>query len=122
MASWTLKTKYEAKDDSISHSRSILCHAKYDKEIYYQFEDEPDAPTTDDASSEALTLSTPTSPVSSHPLAPVASPQTAGAIMNIEDVPIKATSCHHSLSPSILSCQTRNEMFAKLFSLNVLGK
>ncbi|TFY80295.1 hypothetical protein EWM64_g3715 [Hericium alpestre] len=40
MASCTLKVKYETEDDSLGHSRVILCHAKNGKEIYYQFEDE----------------------------------------------------------------------------------
>jgi fatty acid synthase subunit beta len=36
----TLKAKYEDQDDSITHPRAILCHAKSAKEIYYQFKDE----------------------------------------------------------------------------------
>ena len=40
MATRTLKAKYEAQDDSITHSRVILCHAKNGKEICYQSEDE----------------------------------------------------------------------------------
>ncbi|KAF7311393.1 Fatty acid synthase subunit alpha [Mycena kentingensis (nom. inval.)] len=43
MATRTLKAKYEAKDDSVSVTRTILCHSKNVKEIYYQFEDEPEA-------------------------------------------------------------------------------
>src|SRR6202020_1300276 len=38
MAIRTLK----AKDDSTGLSHTILCHAKHGKEIYYQFEDEPE--------------------------------------------------------------------------------
>ena len=43
MAICTMKAKYEARDDSTSRSRSIICHAKHGKEIYYQFEDESEA-------------------------------------------------------------------------------
>ena len=43
MATRTLKAKYEASDDSITLTRIIYCHAKNLKEIYYQFEDEPEA-------------------------------------------------------------------------------
>ena len=43
MATRTLKTKYETLDGSVSQNRSILCHAKNVKEIYYQYEDEFEA-------------------------------------------------------------------------------
>jgi fatty acid synthase subunit alpha len=33
MATRTLKAKYEAQDDSITHSRAIICHMKNGKEI-----------------------------------------------------------------------------------------
>jgi len=41
MATRTLKAKFEVQDDSVSHLRVILCHAKNVKEVYYhwQFED-----------------------------------------------------------------------------------
>jgi hypothetical protein len=44
MATRTFNAKYEPRDDSINHSFAILCHAKNGKEIYYQFEDEAEAP------------------------------------------------------------------------------
>jgi hypothetical protein len=47
MATRTLKTKYETLDGSVSRNRSILCHAKNVKEIYYQYEDEIEAPASD---------------------------------------------------------------------------
>ena len=33
----------ESSDDSASCSRGILCHAKNTKEVYYQYEDEPES-------------------------------------------------------------------------------
>ena len=47
MATRTLKTKYETLDGSVSRNRSIFCHAKNVKEIYYQYEDEIEAPASD---------------------------------------------------------------------------
>ncbi|KAF8632253.1 hypothetical protein AX15_002000 [Amanita polypyramis BW_CC] len=84
MAIRTLKAKYESADDSVSRSRSILCHAKNVKEIYYQYEDEPDAPV--ETASEATTP-TP-APVASVPFATPVVP--TGHVASIDDVPIKA--------------------------------
>ncbi|KAH8822971.1 fatty acid synthase [Flagelloscypha sp. PMI_526] len=87
MATRTLKAKYEVSDDSISRTRAILCHAKHTKEIYYQFEDELEAPPA-----EAQEAATP-SPAAAAPVAapvvaaPVAS---AGPAASVEDVPVKA--------------------------------
>ena len=87
MAVRTLKAKYETIDDSVSRSRAILCHAKNAKEIYYQYEDEPDAPiepeTTSEPTAATSTLVAATVPVA----APV--PQ-SGPVASIDDVPIKA--------------------------------
>ena len=87
MASRTLKAKYEDKDDSVTHPRAILCHAKNGKEIYYQFEDEvvaTEAESTHDT--DAPAASTPT-PVASVPVSPAPS----GPVASVEDVPIKAS-------------------------------
>src|SRR5258708_4194122 len=62
MASRTLKAKYEAGDDSTSRTRTILCHAKNPKEIYYQFEDEPEAAASEPPAS-AVTVEAPATPV-----------------------------------------------------------
>jgi malonyl CoA-acyl carrier protein transacylase len=91
MAVRTLKAKYEVKDDSTSHVRRIFCVSKDQKEIYYHFEDEPEATSESDAPAEA------TSPTP----APVAAPQpvvattppppaAAGPAASIEDVPVRA--------------------------------
>jgi len=85
MATRTMKAKYEAQDDSTSRSRSILCHAKNGKEIYYQFEDEPDAPVVDEDTPQTVT------PNSSTPaILPMPVPTSSVAVASIEDAPFKA--------------------------------
>ncbi|KAG5638483.1 hypothetical protein H0H81_012415 [Sphagnurus paluster] len=86
MASRTLKAKYETSDDSVSRTRTILCHSKNVKEIYYQYEDEQEAPA-DAASTEAVPASAPSAVQVAAPVAVAAS---AGPVASIEDVPIKA--------------------------------
>ncbi|KAL1666812.1 acyl transferase domain-containing protein, partial [Schizophyllum commune] len=86
MATRTLKAKYEASDDSVGRKRAILCHAKHPKEIYYQFEDEPeDAPAGEPASDVPAAPSA--APVAAAAPAPVAAP--SGPVASVEDVPIK---------------------------------
>ncbi|KAJ6512975.1 fatty acid synthase [Mycena sanguinolenta] len=87
MATRTLKAKYETEDDSISRTRTILCHAKNAKEIYYQFEDELDAPAAD-AAEDASTPTAATPAAAPSAPVPVAAP--SGPAATIEDVPIKA--------------------------------
>ena len=86
MATRTLKTKYETLDGSVSRNRSILFHAKNVKEIYYQYEDEIEAPASD------VTVDV---PVATIPVTPVTtstavSTPSSGPVASIEDVPIKA--------------------------------
>jgi fatty acid synthase subunit beta len=86
MATRTLKTKYETLDGSVSRHRSILCHAKNAKEIYYQYKDEIEAPASD------VTIDI---PIATTPAAPVTATITvstppSGPVANVEDVPIKA--------------------------------
>ena len=87
MAARTLKAKYEAEDDSVTHKRVILCHSKNAKEIYYQFEDAIEAPSNDPPAESSpspivpVLVSTPAIPI------PVAATGPAAAI---EDAPIKA--------------------------------
>ena len=84
MASRTLKAKYESTDGSLCMTRSILCHSKNPKEIYYQYEDVTESPAPEQ------------SPVESAPIVaaatPVAAPVAAlfGPAATIDDVPIKA--------------------------------
>ncbi|KAF8896473.1 fatty acid synthetase alpha subunit [Infundibulicybe gibba] len=63
MATRTFKAKYETGDDSISRTRTILCHAKNGKEIYYQYEDEPEATATEETTSEATSPAPSAAPV-----------------------------------------------------------
>ena len=86
MATRTLKTKYETLDGSISRNRSILCHAKNVKEIYYQYEDEIEPPASDETvdvpiAATPATLITTTTAVSQ---------PSSGPVATVEDVPIKA--------------------------------
>jgi hypothetical protein len=53
MATRTLKAKYETKDDSTALVRQVFCASKDQKEIYYQFEDEPEATSESDTPAEA---------------------------------------------------------------------
>ena len=91
MAVRTLKAKYEAKDDSTSRVRRVFCASKDQKEIYYQFEDEPDATPESDAPAET-TSSTPP-PVTAAPAivtSPTPPSTTANPAASIEDAPIRA--------------------------------
>ncbi|KAF7965824.1 hypothetical protein HWV62_41719, partial [Athelia sp. TMB] len=87
MATRTLKAKYEAEDDSISHTRHIFCHAKNVKEIYYQYEDELVAPEAEGAAEAAPAAAAAPTQAAAAPVAPAPS---AGPAASIEDVPIKA--------------------------------
>ena len=90
MATRTWKAKYEEGDDSISHKRVIFCHAKHVKEIYYQFEDEPDTAAPESAQEEAVSpLPVANSPVPTAPVASVA-PLPTGPAASIADEPLKA--------------------------------
>ena len=80
MAVRTLKA--ETKDDSTSQVRRILCASKDQKEIYYQFEDVPEATLGQDTPVEAANPApVPAAAVPSVHATPPAS---------IEDVPIRA--------------------------------
>jgi fatty acid synthase subunit alpha len=87
MATRTLKAKYETLDGSISTTRAILCHSKNVKEIYYQYEDEVEAPPAESASGAA-----PSAPAAAAaaPAVPVAVAAPTGPVVSIEDVPVKA--------------------------------
>jgi len=90
MATRTLKAKYETKDDSTGHVRQVFCASKDQKEIYYQFEDEPEPTSEPDAPAEAAN-SSPTL-VAAAPVVVAAPPPatTAGPAASVEDVPIHA--------------------------------
>ena len=86
MATRTLKTKYETLDGSVSRNRSILCHAKNVKEIYYQYEDEIEALASDETVDVPI-AATPAAPVTT--TTAVSTPP-SGPVASMEDVPIKA--------------------------------
>lgn len=88
MATRTWKAKYEEGDDSISHTRVIFCHAKNPKEIYYQFEDEPEAAAS--GSRDEGTQPVASSPAPIALAAPAAPPPSAGPVASIADEPLKA--------------------------------
>ena len=85
MAVRTLKAKYETLDGSVSRNRSILCHAKNVKEVYYQYEDEIEVPPGEAVDTPApATVAAPVTPTA------VVSAPSSGPATAIEDVPIKA--------------------------------
>ena len=81
-----LKTKYETLDGSVSRNCSILCHAKNVKEIYYQYEDEIEAPASDVTVDVPITA-TPATPVIS---STAVSTPSSESVASMEDVLIKA--------------------------------
>ncbi|KAI0067274.1 fatty acid synthase [Artomyces pyxidatus] len=87
MATRTLKAKYEIQDDSTTRSRVILCHSKHGKEIYYSFEDEPEAPAAEEGGDVAPAVAAAAAPVTAA-VAPAATP--TGPVASIEDIPLKA--------------------------------
>ncbi|KIJ51487.1 hypothetical protein M422DRAFT_203704 [Sphaerobolus stellatus SS14] len=90
MATRTLKTKYEALDDSAGRTRAIFCHSKHPKEIYYLFEDESEAPSADAASEEtSASAAAVSAPVAAMPVAAAAA-SAAGPVAAIADEPLKA--------------------------------
>jgi len=90
MATRTLKAKYETQDGAVSLRRDILCAAKNQKEVYYQFEDAAeDAAPAATESGGAAPAAAAAAPVAV--IAPVAaSAPSAGPAASVEDVPPKA--------------------------------
>ena len=87
MASRTLKAKYEAQNDSVTHPCTILCHAKNGKEIYYQFEDQAVVAEAERTSEPSPPAPPTPAPIASAPAAPTSS---SGPVVSVEDAPIKA--------------------------------
>jgi fatty acid synthase subunit alpha, fungi type len=84
MATRTLRAKYEARDDSVTHPRAILCDAKNGKDIYYQLEDDLVAAEAESIPDAAPAISSAPTP------APIAVSAPSGPATSVEDVPIKA--------------------------------
>ncbi|KAJ3041629.1 3-oxoacyl-[acyl-carrier-protein] synthase [Rhizophlyctis rosea] len=75
MATRTLKIKYEAYDDAVTHQRVQLCTSKDRKDIYYDFEDAPveeEAPAADAVPAAAAPAAA--APVAAAPVAQAAGP------------------------------------------------
>ncbi|KZT29627.1 fatty acid synthase [Neolentinus lepideus HHB14362 ss-1] len=88
MATRTLKAKYESEDSSVGRTRSIFCHAKNAKEIYYQFEDEPEAAAADEpVATQEVSAPVPVPTTQVAAAQPSAAPPVVAA--SIDDVPVK---------------------------------
>ena len=83
MATHTLKTKYETLEGLVSQNHSILCYAKNVKEIYYQYEDEIEAP----ASAMTVDVAAPATPITTSTAVSI---PLSGPVASMEDVTIKA--------------------------------
>ena len=90
MATRTQKLKYEGLDTAQAITRTILCHAKNQKEIYYEIEDEVEeaaAPAEESAPAPTPAAPAPTPAAA----APAPAPSAGGAPADIPDEPLKAT-------------------------------
>jgi fatty acid synthase subunit alpha len=85
MATRTLKTECGTLDESVSRNRSILCHAKNVKEVYYQYEDKIEAPASDVIVDVPIAA---TPAVTSTPVSSQLSTPPSGPVKSMVDVPI----------------------------------
>ncbi|KAI8872143.1 fatty acid synthase [Ramicandelaber brevisporus] len=96
MADRTLKLKYEAHDDAITHPRSTLCYSKHEKEIYYAFDPAPEPEPTPSATPAAAPPAA--APAAPAPAAAAAAPApSAGPAAAVADAPVKAGDVLHVL-------------------------
>ena len=80
-----LRPNTRPQDDSAGRVRHIFCASKDQKDIYYQFEDEPEAAPEQDSPAEATNPApAPAAAVNATP------PATASPATSIEDIPICA--------------------------------
>ncbi|KAI8919392.1 fatty acid synthase [Powellomyces hirtus] len=85
MAARTLKIKYEAYDDAVTHRRVQLSSNKDKSQIYYEFKDEEPEAEAEDASGSTA------APVAAAPVAQVAAaPAARGPVAQIADEPVSA--------------------------------
>jgi fatty acid synthase subunit alpha len=119
MATRTLKAKYVARDDSVSCTRAILCIAKNGKDIYYQFEDEDEAPADAPSEESGNAGPTPAAPVSAPPVA-VSAP--TGPAVAIEDAPINALDILHVIVAQKLKKKVEEVPLSKTIKDLVGGK
>ncbi|KAJ3188792.1 3-oxoacyl-[acyl-carrier-protein] synthase [Gaertneriomyces sp. JEL0708] len=94
MAMRTLKVKYEAYDDAVTHKRVQLCTSKNEKEIYYDFKDEvvEEVAAANEAAQPTAVVATPVAPAA----VPVAAPA-ARAAAAVTDEPVTAQEVLHVL-------------------------
>ncbi|KAI9223673.1 hypothetical protein BC828DRAFT_410490 [Blastocladiella britannica] len=89
MAERTLKLKYIAYDDALTFRRSVLSYARNHQEIYYEFQDEAEAPAAAAAPAETGSYVAAAAP------APAAVPSNVGggggAAEDVPDAPISST-------------------------------
>ncbi|TPX31149.1 hypothetical protein SmJEL517_g05464 [Synchytrium microbalum] len=99
MAQRTLKSKYEAYDDAVTRRRVTLCTSKDAKDIYYDFEDEPEAAPEGapaDASGSAPAASASAAPAAAATSAPAA-PSAPRAAGNVTDANVTVSEIIHVL-------------------------
>ena len=90
IATRTLRARYGTRNDSTGLICQVFCSSKDQKEIYYQFKDEPKATSKPDAPANAANPS-PTS-VAAMPVIVATPPPTitVGPAASLKDVPIRA--------------------------------
>ncbi|TIB03399.1 hypothetical protein E3P94_00662 [Wallemia ichthyophaga] len=92
MANRTQRLKYESLDTAQAIQRAIFCHAKNQKEIYYEMEDEEEeAPAAAPAEESAPAQAAPSAPAAAPAAAAPAPAAGGGAPAEIPDEPLKAT-------------------------------
>ena len=87
MATHTLKTECGTLGESVSRNRSILCHAKNVKEVYYQYEDKIEVPASDVIVDVPMAT---TPAATSTPVSSQLSTPSSGPVKSMDDAPIKA--------------------------------
>ena len=114
MAVHIFKAKYEAKDDSTSRVCHIFSASKDQKEIYYQFEDEPDITLESDAPAKTTTSAPlPIAAVPAMVATPTPPPTTANPVAGIGDVLIHAVDVLAVIISQILRKQLNEILLSK---------
>ncbi|KAG5461384.1 MAG: hypothetical protein BJ554DRAFT_6431, partial [Olpidium bornovanus] len=88
MAARTLKVKYEAFDDALTHRRVQLVTTKHKREIYYGFEDAPAESAGDPADTAAPQPASAPAPAPATAVTTAASPRPAAT--SVTDEPVRA--------------------------------
>jgi 3-oxoacyl-ACP reductase-like protein len=96
---------YETKDDSTALVCQVFCASKYQKEIYYQFEDEPEATLEPDTPAEAAGPSHSGGCCANRSCCPH-----CRSCCNIEDVPIRAVDMMAAILAIIVSQKLKKQL------------